>query len=102
MTTISEAQDEIVKTATLKECRHCAEKIKPTAKVCHYCSRVQAGFFRFLNYIRIAEGISILVSFGFLGVAVLNWISTREQLTRASEARSKAEEALNRVGAAES
>ena len=90
MTTISEAQDEIVKTATLKECRHCAEKIKPTAKVCHYCSRVQAGFFRFSNYIRIFEGISLLVSFGLLFAAFSN-------LSSASEASSKAEEALKRV-----
>jgi hypothetical protein len=97
MTTISEAQDEIVKTATLKECRHCAEKIKPTAKVCHYCSRVQAGFFRFSNYIRIFEGISLLVSVGLLTVAFLNLWSTQAQLTRASEASSKAEEALKRV-----
>ncbi|MDZ4347824.1 MAG: hypothetical protein U1E51_35905, partial [Candidatus Binatia bacterium] len=90
MTTISEAKDEIVKTATLKECRHCAEKIKPTAKVCHYCSRVQAGFFRFSNYLRLFEGISLLVSFGLLFVAFSN-------LSSASEASSKAEEALKRV-----
>jgi hypothetical protein len=97
MAEIDEVQNEIVKPATLKQCRHCSEEIKESARVCHHCSRVQTGFFRFSNVIRIAEGMALLVSLGLLAVAFLNWSSTQDQLTQAREARAQAEAASKRV-----
>jgi hypothetical protein len=101
MTTISEAQDEIVKTETFKQCRDCAEKIKLTANVCHYCSRAQAGFSRFLNFVRIPEVMSLLLSLFFLGVAFSSLLSTRQQLSQATKASAKAETASKKVAAIE-
>ena len=98
----SESQDGIVEAVAVKECRHCSEEIRLTAKVCHHCSRVRAGFLRFSNVLRIGEGMSFVMSVGLLTVAFLNFSSTREQLTQANQAISKAEEALKRTSATES
>lgn len=101
---MAEVVDEIEKRiapVTAKVCRYCAEEIKGSATVCRYCSRVQAGLFRFSNVIRIAEGMGILVSVGLLAVAFLNWSSTREQLSQATEASAKADTASKKVVAIE-
>jgi len=75
-------------------CRHCFQEIHPRASICHHCSRVQAGFLRLSNVLRIGEVLSFFLSGGLLAVAFLNFFSTRDQL-------SKAEEALKRAKATE-
>ena len=41
-----------------KLCRYCFQEINPLATVCHHCSKLQTGFFTFLNYITVAEVLS--------------------------------------------
>ena len=49
-----------------KLCRYCFQEINPLATVCHHCSKLQTGFFKFLNYITVAEVLSFLISLGLL------------------------------------
>jgi len=86
MENIDDAEEEIIEPVANKECRHCSQTIKLSANVCHHCSRVQGGFFRFANFIRVAEVISFFISAGLLTVALLNWSLAKEQLGQAREA----------------
>ena len=80
-----------------RPCRYCLEEIKPLATVCRYCSKVQAGFFKFLNYITVAEVLSFLISVGLLWFAVAQFRTANSQLVQASEVNSKAENALKKA-----
>jgi hypothetical protein len=96
----SEVQGETVKPMTNKECQHCAEEIKPSARVCRYCSRVQHGFSRAFNYIRPAEILSVILSVSLLGFSIAQFRRADLQLTQAGEANIKAQEALGKANEA--
>ena len=60
-----------------KLCRYCFQKINPLATVCHHCSKLQTGFFKFLNYITVAEVLSFLISLGLLWFSVAQFNTAR-------------------------
>ena len=80
-----------------KLCRYCFQEINPLATVCHHCSKLQTGFFKFLNYITVAEVLSFLIFLGLLWFSVAQFNTANSQLVQASEANSKAENALKKV-----
>lgn len=80
-----------------RSCRYCFEEIKPLATVCRHCSKVQTGVFKFINYITVAEVLSVLISLGLLWFAIAQFSTANSQLVQASEANSKAETALKKA-----
>jgi hypothetical protein len=94
MEEITEPIKQIPSEVPLKQCLDCAEDIKPSANVCRYCRKAQGGLLRFLEYYQV---IALSVSIGLLLVAVLNFLSIRDQLSQAREANVKAETASKAV-----
>ena len=88
-------------TESPKLCRYCFQEINALATVCHHCSKLQTGFFKFLNSITVAEVLSFLISLGLLWFSVAQFNTANSQLVQASEANSKAESALKKATAIE-
>ena len=98
MEEITEPERQIPSEVPLKQCLDCAEDIKSSANFCRYCRKAQGGLLRFLEYYQV---IALSVSIGLLLVAVLNFFSTRDQLSQAKAANLKAEEVSKKVEAIE-
>lgn len=61
----------------------------------------RGGFFTFINYIRLGEVLSVVLSVSLLVFSVAQFRRADLQLTQAREANLKAKEALDKVTAAE-